>query len=175
MIYEKSPLNTTITSISSPPHSGILLSLLSSLSPKESAHDLMLTDSTALISVSRSYFINFCRPGAEENTSSVSSWVWGQADCLMLCCQTELRVRVCLFLRWSWSCCFFLCFTANRPPAFHFWDTPAVNLTFLKHSICWVSPSVNPTLCFQDAVNMQPLLKQQQHAAMQTHMSARHD
>lgn len=43
----------------------------------------MLTDSTTQISVSRSYFINFWGPGAQEEHLLCVRRGWGQADCLM--------------------------------------------------------------------------------------------
>lgn len=63
----------------SPVHS--CLSCHPSLLRVGSFTDCMLTESTALIAVSSSYFIIFCRPGSEGNTSRAFCRVGGQAAC----------------------------------------------------------------------------------------------
>lgn len=63
----------------SPGHS--CLSCHPSLLRVGSFADCMLTESTALIAVSSSYFIIFCRPGSEGNTSRAFCRVGGQAAC----------------------------------------------------------------------------------------------
>lgn len=57
------------------------LSCHPSLLRVDSFTDCVLTESTALIAVSSSYFIIFCRPGSEGNTSHVFCRVGGQAAC----------------------------------------------------------------------------------------------